>query len=96
MDREDPSRQSGLKYHAAKNGWSIHACKNNKMYRFACRMFGTQCGEKREDNWISIGVTGGNWKNSVKRIREHAATQYLCPAWWHSKATCRINQLTVY
>ena len=39
-------------------------------------MFGTQCGEKREDNWISVGVTGGNWKNSVKRIREHAATQY--------------------
>ena len=40
---------------------------------FACRMFGVQCGEKREENWISIGVTG---KNSVKRIREHAATQY--------------------
>ena len=39
-------------------------------------MFGVQCGEKREENWISIGVTGGNWKNSVKRIREHAATQY--------------------
>ena len=39
-------------------------------------MFGVQCGEKKEENWISVGVTGGNWKNSVKRIREHAATQY--------------------
>ena len=43
------------------------------MYCFACRVFGVQCGE---ENWISIGVTGGNWKNGVKRIREHAATQY--------------------
>ena len=34
------------------------------------------CAEKGEDNWISVGVTGGHWKNSVKRIREHASTQY--------------------
>ena len=39
-------------------------------------MFGIRCSEKKEDNWISVGVTGGNWKNSVKRIREHAVTQY--------------------
>ena len=38
-------------------------------------MFGIPCAE-REDNWISVGVTGGHWKNSVKRIREHASTQY--------------------
>ena len=56
--------------------WLEYSCNNNKMYCFSCRMFGVQCGEKREENWISIGVTGGNWKNSVKRIREHAATQY--------------------
>ena len=30
----------------------------------------------KEESWISVGATGGNWKNSVKRIREHAATQY--------------------
>ena len=41
---------------------------NNKMHCFACRMFGVQCGEKREENWISVGVTGGNWKNGVCRF----------------------------
>ena len=56
--------------------WLEYSSSNNKMYCFACRMFGLQCGEKREENWISVGVTGGNWKNGVKRIREHAATQY--------------------
>ena len=39
-------------------------------------MFGIPCAEKGEENWISVGVTGGHWKNSVKRICEHASTQY--------------------
>ena len=58
------------------NEWLEYLFSKNKMFCFVCRMFGIQCGEKKEDNWISVGVTGGNWKNSVKRIREHAVTQY--------------------
>ena len=32
-----------------------------------CSMFGVPGAEKGEDNWISISVTGGNWKNGVKQ-----------------------------
>ena len=65
------------------------------MYCFACRMFGAQCGEKREENWISVGVTGGNWKNSVKCIREHAATQYHMSSMVAFKSYLQDNQSTV-
>ena len=59
--------------------WLEYSSRNNKIYCFACRMFGLQCGEKREENWISVGVSGGNWKNGVKRIMQlHSTT---CLAW---------------
>ena len=50
--------------------------QQGQMFCFVCRMFGVRCGEKKEDSWISVGVTGGSWKNSVKHIREHAITRY--------------------
>ena len=56
--------------------WLEYSCKANKMFCFACRIFGMPGSEKGEENLISKGVTGAHWKNAVKRIFDHALTQY--------------------
>ena len=38
-----------------------------------------------DDSWTSKRVQGANWKNAVKRIREHFSSQY------HHQSTLEMN-----
>ena len=59
--------------------WLEYSTRVNAMYCFACRMFGMP--GTSEENWISKGVKGTNWKNALKRIRDHSVSRY------HSQST---------
>ena len=67
--RSAPFRLSGLNLPHAKE-WLEYSTMVNAMYCFACRMFGMP--GTSEENWISKGVKGANWKNTLKRIRDHS------------------------
>ena len=56
--------------------WLEYSPNIDRMFCFACRMFGVPLMAKGEESWLSDGVTRAHWKNAVRRIREHSLTQY--------------------
>ena len=68
-----------------KTGWSTLL----RMYCFTCRMPGTT-----DESWTSKGVQGANWKNAVKRIREHFREHFSSQ--YHHQSTLAMNAFLHY